>query len=124
MIIIGDEEICEFEPFLKVENLKVDLREKNILIEFDLMKSAKNIDIKNFSIFANDKIEAVLANAAGAKFIFANRKNLKELVDLAQNYIFDSKIAFICKNRDDLNFAIENLADAAVFEKGILDGKI
>lgn len=122
MIIIGDSEICDYEPFLRVEFLNVNLRQKNILIEFDLLKSAKNIGVQNFSVFANDKIEAVLANAAGAKFIFADRKNLKDFVDLAQNYIFDSKIAFLCHNRDDFAFAIENLADAAVFEKGVIDG--
>lgn len=119
MQIIGDENICEFEPFVKVENLSATLRDKHVLFEFEpyLIKTAKDIGIRDFSVNANDITEAVLANAAGAKYIFATRSNLRDFARLAQRFMFDSKIAFVCSNKDDFEFAIRANADAAVFLK-------
>ena len=44
----------------------------------------------NFSIIANDINEAIIANAAGAKFIIADITLAKDLAKVAQNYLFDA----------------------------------
>lgn len=96
-----------------------------ILISHPLVAS-KEPRIEHFSaISANankgefvcvkNKIEAVVCNANGVKFIVCDNLNLaKQLQSLANDYLFDSKIALIVRNDDELGSAIDARIDAAI----------
>lgn len=63
-----------------------------------------------------NKIQAVLANANGVKFIVCDNLNLaKQLQSLANDYLFDSKIALIVSDDDELGSAIDARIDAAIY---------
>lgn len=96
-----------------------------ILISHPLVssKEPKIDDFSNISANANkgefvrvkNKIEAVVCNANGVKFIVCDNLNFaKQLQSLANDYLFDSKIALIVRNDDELGSAIDARIDAGI----------
>lgn len=87
-------------------------------------KTPKISDFNTFSSSQNDefvlvknKIEAVISNARGVKFVVCNNLSLaKELQSLADDYLFDSKIALIVENDEELSSAIDARIDAVICE--------
>ncbi|ANE36472.1 hypothetical protein CIG11343_1476 [Campylobacter iguaniorum] len=102
MIVIGS----EFVPF---RNAKIT--------EFSLQALQNQSEF----VLVNSKKEAVLANANEIKFIVCNNLNLaRQLQSLANDYIFDSKIALIIANDDELEDAIEARIDAVIYQKAVI----
>lgn len=101
MIIIGSE-FVEFSPVKISEFSKENLKNT----EFILVKN---------------KIQAIFANANLVKFIVCEDLNLaRQLQEIANDYIFDSKIALIINDDDELNKAIEARIDAVLYENAII----
>ena len=68
-------------------------------------------------MLVKNKIEAVISNARGVKFVVCNNLSLaKELQSLADDYLFDSKIALIVKSDEELSLAIDARIDAVICE--------
>lgn len=120
MRIIGYE-LIDFEPFYsfqrhdeKKENLD------NFIIDFDeyLIKILKDNE-KTFSLKVDNIKDILLANELGAKYIIVDKNLAKKAQDLANYYLFDSKIALII---DDIDEIIE-LADFGI-DSVILKGAI
>lgn len=102
MTVIGS----EFVPFRNAKITKFSLQAMQNQSEF---------------VLVNSKKEAVLANANEIKFIVCNNLNLaRQLQSLANDYIFDSKIALIIANDDELEDAIEARIDAAIYQKAVI----
>ncbi|ARR01483.1 hypothetical protein CVIC8964_0033 [Campylobacter vicugnae] len=97
MIIIGSDLIA-YEPVF--------------LSKFD----PKNLNPKcNFIVVSNIK-EALIANANGVKFIVCDTIKLaKKLQKLANNYLFDSKIALIINSDNELEKAAKKQIDAVIY---------
>ena len=118
MIILGHK-LIKFEPFYFIDTLSDVVKFDNLLFEFNenLVEKALN---KSFSIIANNVTEVVLSNAFGAKFIIINDKSLvKEAANLAEHYLFDSKITLIIEDESELKEAINLRVDAVIFRKAI-----
>ena len=87
-------------------------------------KTTKISDFNTFDSSQNDefvlvknKIEAVISNARGVKFVVCNNLSLaKELQSVADDYLFDSKIALIVKSDEELSSAIDARIDAVICE--------
>lgn len=87
-------------------------------------KSPKISDFITFSSSQNDefvlvknKIEAVISNARGVKFIVCDNLSLaKQLQSMADDYLFDSKIALIVGNDEELSSAIDARIDAVIWQ--------
>lgn len=102
MTVIGS----EFVPFINAKIAKFSLQSLQNQSEF---------------VLVNSKKEAVLANANEIKFIVCNNLNLaRQLQSLANDYIFDSKIALIIANDDELEDAIEARIDAVIYQKAVI----
>ncbi|MCI7103523.1 MAG: hypothetical protein MR927_04940 [Campylobacter sp.] len=95
-----------------------------ILFSHPLVRS-KTPKISDFNIFGSsqndefvlvkNKIQAVISNARGVKFVVCNNLSLaKELQSVADDYLFDSKIALIVKSYEELSLAIDARIDAVI----------
>ncbi|MBZ7986559.1 hypothetical protein [Campylobacter canadensis] len=76
-------------------------------IDFD----EKNIK-ENSAVFCNDINEILIANALNAAFIIPNKSILNDCVNLAEYYLFDSKILSLVKTKEELFKAAKLKCDA------------
>lgn len=61
-----------------------------------------------------------MANALGAKFIIIKNENIiHEIQNLATYYLFDSKIAMIVNDKNDILRAIKLRIDAVIYRRAI-----
>lgn len=120
MQIIGHK-LIEYENFNLIQTVENILNFDNLIFEYNenFIKNAKNSG-KTFSVVVRNLNEAVLANALKAKFIIVEKNNIsmtKEIVKLAEFYLFDSKIAVIIENYEkDLLNAINLRVDAVIYK--------
>lgn len=120
MQIIGHK-LIEYKNFNLIRTVENILNFDNLIFEYneDFIKNAKD-NGKTFSVIARNLNEAILANALKAKFIIIEKNNIsiaKEVVKLAEFYLFDSKIAIIIENYEkDLLNAINLKVDAVIYK--------
>ena len=120
MQIIGHK-LIEYKNFNLIQTVENILNFDNLIFEYneDFIKNAKD-NGKTFSVIARNLNEAILANALKAKFIIIEKNNTsiaKEVVKLAEFYLFDSKIAIIIENYEkDLLNAINLRVDAVIYK--------
>lgn len=97
-----------------------------ILFSHPLVASKKPV-VTEFSDFGNrqndefvlvkNKLQAVISNARGVKFIVCDNLSLaKQLQSVADDYLFDSKIALIVGSDEELSSAIDARIDAVICE--------
>nr|WP_321318764.1 hypothetical protein [uncultured Campylobacter sp.] len=81
--------------------------------DFSAFNSSQNDEF----VLVKNKIEAVISNARGVKFVVCNNLSLaKELQSVADDYLFDSKIALIVKSDEELSLAIDARIDAVIYK--------
>ena len=120
MQIIGHK-LIKYENFNLIQTVENILNFDNLIFEYNenFIKNAKNSG-KTFSVIVRNLNEAVLANALNAKFIIIEKNNIsitKEVVKVAEFYLFDSKIAIIIENYEkDLLNAINLRVDAVIYK--------
>ena len=120
MQIIGHK-LIEYENFNLIQTVENILNFDNLIFEYNenFIKNAKNSG-KTYSVIVRNLNEAVLANTLNAKFIIIEKNNIsiaKEVVKLAEFYLFDSKIAVIIENYEkDLLNAINLRVDAVIYK--------
>lgn len=120
MQIIGHK-LIEYKNFNLIQTVENILNFDNLIFEYneDFIKNAKD-NGKTFSVIARNLNEAILANALKAKFIIIEKNNIsiaKEVVKLAEFYLFDSKIAIIIENYEkDLLNAVNLRVDAVIYK--------
>lgn len=120
MQIIGHK-LIEYKNFNLIQTVENILNFDNLIFEYNenFIKNAKNSG-KTYSVIVRNLNEAVLANALNAKFIIIEKNNIsitKEVVKLAEFYLFDSKIAIIIENYEkDLLNAINLRVDAVIYK--------
>lgn len=102
MIVIGS----EFVDFTRIK-----------IFEFNLQNCKQKPDF----IYINDQIQAVLANANQIKFLVCKSMDLaKQIQNLAEDYLFDSKIAVLADTNSDFQIAINHRIDAIIFQNAII----
>ncbi len=119
MKILGDE-LIKFEPLFLCKSEDEISNGRQNLFKFDrnLIKKALETEA-NFSIIANDINEAIIANAAGAKFIIADIDIAKDLAKIAESYLFDALIAVLIKDESELAQLAKFNIDAAILPNAI-----
>ena len=101
MIIIGSE-LISYEPVF--------------LAKFE----PKSLGLKSNFILVSDIKQALIANANGVKFIVCDSFKLaKKLQKLADDYLFDSKIALIINSNEELQKAAKKRIDAGIYKSAI-----
>ena len=72
--------------------------------------SKQSLEQKSQFILIKNEIQAVIANANGINFLAC------ESLELAKDYLFDSKIALLISNDDELLKAITARIDAVIYK--------
>ena len=119
MKILGDE-LIKFEPlFLCKSEDEISSGRQN-LFKFDrnLIKKALVLGA-SFSVFVSNLNEAIVANAAGAKFIIADITLAKDLAAVASEYLFDALVAVLTESEDELEKLCKLGIDAAILPNAI-----
>ena len=119
MKILGDE-LIKFEPLFLCKSEDEISNSRQNLFKFDrnLIKKALEAGA-SFSIIANDINEAIIANAAGAKFIIADVTLAKDLAAVASEYLFDALIAVLIESEASLCELAKFEIDAAILPNAI-----
>ena len=119
MKILGDE-LIKFEPLFLCDSEDEISRSRQNLFKFDrnLIKKALVLGA-SFSVFVSNLNEAIVANAAGAKFIIADITLAKDLAAVASEYLFDALVAVLIESEDDLEKLCKLGIDAAILPNAI-----
>ena len=119
MKILGDE-LIKFEPLFLCESEDEISNGRQNLFKFDrnLIKKALVLGA-NFSVFVSNLNEAIVANAAGAKFIIADITLAKDLAAVASEYLFDALVAVLIESEDELEKLCKLGIDAAILPNAI-----
>ncbi len=119
MKILGDE-LIKFEPLFLCKSEDEISNGRQNLFKFDRNFIKRALEVgASFSIIANDINEAIIANAAGAKFIIADIDTAKDLAKIAESYLFDALIAVLIKDESELAQLAKFNIDAAVLSSAI-----
>lgn len=110
MILLGDKQIPyeKIEKIATIEAIKETSSNATVLYEYnlELLKHCHLNDIPSAVIVSN-LIEAIYANALMAKYIICEQNIAKTLQDIAETYMFDSKIiTIICEQNEIENIAL------------------
>lgn len=120
MKLIGHE-LVAYEPLFWRENARQIEAGKQNLFKFDAaaIKRAQELGAQ-FCVEAENLNEAIIANAAGAKFIVVPRELAGKAAKLAQDYLFDAQICVVIGGEDELAELSETGVDAAIFKNAVI----
>ena len=120
MKLIGHE-LVPYEPLFWRENARQIEAGKQNLFKFDAaaIKRAQELGAQ-FCVEAENLNEAIIANAAGAKFIVVPRELAGKAAKLAQDYLFDAQICVVIGGEDELAELSETGVDAAIFKNAVI----
>lgn len=119
MIILGHA-LVPYEPLYLIKNGDEVFKYDNLLFKFnDRLIAAAQKAQKKFSVITNDINEILLANGAGARFIIVDKKSAATAQKLANDYLFDAKIAMFIGSARALKNLSELGIDAAIFKDAI-----
>ena len=121
MKLIGHE-LVPYEPLFWRENAQQIEAGKQNLFKFDAaaIKRAQELGAE-FCVEAENLNEAIVANAAGAKFIIVPRELAGKAAKLAQDYLFDAQICAFVESENELAALSETGADVAIFKNAVID---
>ena len=119
MKILGDE-LIKFESLFLCKSEDEISNSRQNLFKFDrnLIKKALGLSA-SFSVFVSNLNEAIVANAAGAKFIIADITLAKDLAAVASEYLFDALVAVLIESEDELEKLCRLGIDAAILPNAI-----
>ena len=119
MKILGDE-LIKFEPLFLCKSEDEISNGRQNLFKFDrnLIKKALVLSA-SFSVFVSNLNEAIVANAAEAKFIIADITLAKDLAAVASEYLFDALVAVLIESEDELEKLCKLGIDAAILPNAI-----
>ena len=119
MKILGDE-LIKFEPLFLCKSEDEISNGRQNLFKFDRNFIKRALEAgASFSVFVTNINEAIIANAAGAKFIIADIDIAKDLAKIAESYLFDALIAVLIKDESELAQLAKFNIDAAILPNAI-----
>ena len=114
MLILGHN-LLEKTSFYFIKETPKDKLNNYCLYYDEKIISCLKAQKKDFSIIIQNKDEIFLANAIGAKFLIFEDENLAKFAsEVAEFYLFDSKILFL----------VDTLSEFEIFYKLRVDGVI
>ncbi|VAY86474.1 hypothetical protein MNB_ARC-1_155 [hydrothermal vent metagenome] len=123
MILIGDQNIiCEqIEKINNISDIKNTKPNATLLFKFDIdiLKYIQKNDL-NSAVLVNSIKDAIYASSLEAKYIIPSKNILKRTQELADNYMFDSKILATIDSSDDIENIALNHIDGVIY-KSIID---
>lgn len=105
MVIIGHELLAYEDLFVisNIEDVKKTKANSTIIFTYneDLLKYASKNSLL-FAVRVNNIKEALICNALEAKYIICEKNIAKSIQDIAENYMFDSKILRIINDESEI----------------------
>ncbi|RXJ87578.1 hypothetical protein [Arcobacter sp. CECT 8985] len=118
MILIGDENI-PYENIQKVEDINDFLDTKpNSLVLFEYKQNIIEYCCKNslnYVVVIKNIKEAIYSNALNAKYIVCEKDISKDIQEVADNYMFDSKILAIIDSNEEFEEVAKNQIDGIIY---------
>jgi len=118
MILFGDPNIIT-NNFIKISSLN-DIKNisSNSIVSFkydlEFMQYCHSNSIK-FAVFIENIAEAVYANILEASYIIVEKLQAKKIQEIADNYMYDSKILVQIHSPDEIEWVALNSIDGAVY---------
>ena len=122
MLIIGHKLIPNEKIYTvkSLEDIGYSIPNSTVVFNYDEELMSYCVENKiNFGIYAHDIKSAIMANALGAKYILTMGLNAKKLQEIAENYMFDSKILQVIMEENEIEAVALNGIDGVIFENAI-----
>lgn len=123
MIIIGDEYIPyeNISSIKCIEDISNTAANSTVIFDFDkdIMLYCMQNDI-NYGVMVSSLQEAVVANAMDSKYIIPRDNILQTVQNIAENYMFDSKIIALIESQDDIEEIALKSIDGVIYKQVIL----
>ncbi len=119
MIILGDD-LVPFKETSFISKLEdIENTKANSTILFDFNKKLLKYSYENnlfTGVIVHTLKEALYANALHTKYIICDKPLDKTIQDIAENYMFDSKILTIIESSDELEIVAMNKIDGVIYK--------
>jgi len=120
MIILGNENI----PYQSIANISNIADIKNtkpnqtlmFAYDIDIIKYCFKNELSCLVLVSNIK-EAIFCNSLNVTYIVTKNDISKQLQDIAENYMFDSKILEVINNDEDINNVAPKGIDGVIYDK-------
>lgn len=122
MILIGDDNI----PYGMIAKIKavsdIEKTEPNSIVLFDfdieLLKYCSKNDIDN-AVFIKNLLQSVYAHNLKAKYIICTKELVEQIQDLADHYLFDSKVLAVIEDSSEIEELAKKHIDGVIYSKVI-----
>ncbi len=120
MILLGDKNI-PYEIITKITKIEEVINTKaNSTILFEYNQEFLSYCCKNslkYAVIIRSLKEAIYANALEAKYIICSKKFAKKIQDIADNYMFDSKVLAIIQSDEEIEEIAKNQIDGIIYKE-------
>ena len=118
MIILGDHLVpCE-ETFYITSIDEISKTKPNSTVLFDYDENILKYCSENslsFGVLVNTIKESIYSNSLQAKYIICTKPLDRTIQDIAENYMFDSKVLSIVESNDDIETVALDKIDGAIY---------
>jgi len=123
MLIIGDK-LIPSEIFCKIGSIQdIENTKPNSILVFKFDKNILAYCLNNHILTApiiDNITQSVIANAMNAKYQICNKSISRQLQNLAENYIYDSKILAIISDEKEIEELAMQGIDGVIYNSYIL----
>ncbi len=119
MILIGDPNI-PYENIVRIKS-KEDIKdtEPNSTVLFDFnglsLEYARQNDIQS-AVIVQSILESIYANSLGAKYIIVSKALAGEVQNLADHYMFDSRILAVIEEASEIEALAKEHIDGVIYK--------
>jgi hypothetical protein len=119
MILIGDK-LIPFENMYKINSIN-DLQDTTVkhTISFGYNEKLMEYVCKNdlqYAVVVSSIKESIYANALNAKYIIAAKELAMKIQQIAENYMFDSKILAIIESNEEIEEVALKEVDGVIYK--------
>ncbi len=120
MILLGDT-LVPYEDIFYINSIDdIKNSKANSTLVFSYKDELLKYCFENsllYAVLVKSLKEAIYANALNAKYIVCDKNLDKSIQDIAENYMFDSKILSIIENSDEIENIASKQIDGVIYKK-------
>lgn len=122
MIIIGHKQIKSEKVFCikSKDDIKNTVPNSCVAFSFDMdILAYCETNSVACAVYVTNIKNAVFANALNAKYILCQKDSVKEIQNIANEYMFDTKVLQIISDENEIEIIAKNGIDGIIFENTI-----
>jgi len=120
VILIGDKNV-PFETFSKITVISdIEKTKPNSVVLFDFDIGFLQYTLKNdipSAVIVKDILQSIYCHNLGAKYIISSKELAFQIQDLADNYLYDSKILAIIENENEIEELAKKHIDGVIYSR-------